>query len=205
MKLSLNPPRPKDKLKVIIENRHSCRDFESKTLSLDDITTILWATCGKKQDSTTGATRTIPSAGATYPLELYIVVGKNCIDRLKEGVYHYLIGEHSLELIKEGDIRAELAQACLGQNFIKQAPASLVIVAIFGRTTNRYGKRGERYVYIEAGHASQNAYLMSTNLGLNTVEVGAFDDDYLKRALGLNQHSTPIIVLPIGYGKTWDK
>jgi len=200
MKIKLNAPRLKEEnLAGLLEKRYSCRDFQKKALSLDEISAVLWATCGKKYDALTQATRTTPSAGATYPLELYLVVGENTADKLKAGVYHYLIEEHALENVKEGDRREELSRACLGQNFILKAPASLVIAAKFQRTTNHYGTRGERYVYLEAGHASQNTYLAVTNLGLATCEVGAFSDDSVKRLLGLDDDCAPLSIMPIGY------
>lgn len=200
MKIKLNPPQLKEEnLAVLLEKRYSCRNFQNKILKLDDLATVLWATCGKKHDALTEATRTIPSAGATYPLELYVVAGENCVDKLEAGIYLYLIEEHSLELIAKGDKREELARACLGQNFIYEAPVSLVITAKFLRTTRHYGLRGERYVYMEAGHASQNAYLAVTNLGLATVEVGAFDDNSLRRILNLDKDLNPLSVMPIGY------
>jgi len=200
MKIRLNPPHFKAvDPKILLEKRYSCRSFQEKGLNLDDVASILWATCGEKQDAITQATRTIPSAGATYPLELYVVIGRNCIDKIKEGVYHYKIAGHSLELIAEGDKRAELADACLNQDFIKEAPVSLVITAKFQRTTGRYGARGERYVYMEVGHACQNTYLAVTNLGLSTVEVGAFIDDSVKGVLGLDKYCIPLSVMPIGY------
>lgn len=204
MKIKLKPPnfKKEENFKILLEKRYSCRDFQDKMLNLDDVATILWATCGKKLDSVTGATRTAPSAGATYPLELYVVAGKECVDKLKEGLYHYLIDEHALEMIAEGDKRDQLARACLGQYFIKEAPISLVITAKFHRTTNRYGRRGERYVYMEAGHASQNAYLAVTNLSLGTVEVGAFIDENVKDLLNLDKDCVPLIVMPIGYPAT---
>lgn len=205
MKIKLAPPHFKDNFKVLLEKRYSCRNFQDRALSLDDVASILWATGGKKYDSVTGATRTIPSAGATYPLELYVVVGKNCIDKLKEGVYHYLLEEHSLEFTQEGDKRAELAKACLSQDFIREAPLSLIIVANFKRTTSRYGERGERYVYMEAGHAGQNIYLAVANLGLSTVEVGAFIDEQVKQVLSLDRDYTPLSVMPIGYAKPWEQ
>lgn len=201
MKIKLpDPLLEKEKgLKALLEERFSCRQFKDKILKLEDVATILWVTCGKKYDSLTGATRTTPSAGATYPLELYIVVGENCVDKLKGGLYHYLIEEHALEFIVEGDRRSRLSSACLGQDFIEQAPISLIITANFKRTTGRYGARGERYVYMEAGHASQNTYLAVTNLGLGTVEVGAFIDDKVKEVLGIGKDYTPLIIMPIGY------
>lgn len=203
IKIALNPPGfKKENLKVLLEKRISYRDFQNKILNLDDIAAVLWAAGGKKVDAVTGASRTIPSAGATYPLELYIVVGQNCVDKLKEGAYHYSIEEHSLEFIGEGDRRQELSHACLDQDFIAKAPVSLVIAAKFQRTTCRYGTRGERYVYMEAGHACQDTYLAVTNLGLGTVEVGAFSDDSVKQVLKLDRDYTPLSVMPIGHPKS---
>lgn len=202
MKIRLKPAYFKEgNLKSLLEKRYSVREFQNKVVNLDDISSILWAACGKKYDSLTAATRTIPSAGATYPLELYLVVGEEATDKLKNGIYHYIIEEHALELITDRDIRAELAQACLGQDSVRQAPISLVITADFKRTTQRYGKRGENYVYMETGHASQNAYLAVTHLGLSTVEVGAFSDERVSEVLELNKNFTPLIIMPIGYAK----
>lgn len=201
MKIVLKPPYSKEKgsLKVLLEKRYSCRSFQDKILDLDDVATVLWATCGKKQDFVKQSKRTIPSAGATYPLELYVVVGRNGVEKLKEAVYHYLIEEHSLEVITEGDRRAQLSYACLGQDFIEKAPVSLVIAAEFHRTTDYYGRRGQHYVYMEVGHACQNTYLAVVELGLATVEVGAFIDDNVKRAMLLDKHYVPLSVMPIGY------
>lgn len=116
-----------------------------------------------------------------------------------------MVEEHSLEFIVEGDKRQELASACLGQNFIKEAPVSLVIAANFSLTTAHYGARGQHYVYMEAGHASQNTYLAVTNLGLGTVEVGAFIDEQAKKVLSIDKDYTPLIIMPIGYIRPWAK
>jgi len=199
MKIKLNPPYLKGGLRVLLESRFSCRDFQDKPLNLDEVTNILWAGAGKKYDSIASASRTAPSAGATHPLQLYILAGQNGINKLKEGLYHYSIEEHSLTLVTGGDKRKELSDACLGQDFIKIAPVSLIITADFRRTTSRYGSRGQNYVYMEAGHASQNIYLAVTSLGLGTVEVGAFIDDKVSQALGIEKTHTPLLVMPIGY------
>jgi len=200
MKIKLGTSRLRaGNLGELLERRYSCRNFQKKSLSLDEISGLLWAACGKKYDALTHASRTIPSAGATYPLELYLVVGENAVDKLKTGVYHYLIEEHSLVNIEVGDKRKELSGACLGQDFIAKAPVSLIIAAKFQRTTKRYGDRGEHYVYIEVGHAAQNTYLAATNLGLATCEVGAFSEDNAKRMLGLDDDCAVLIVMPIGY------
>jgi len=202
MKIKLKPPHFKEEtLKSLLERRLSVRDFQDRAIPFNELSSILWATCGKKYDSVTGATRTAPSAGAAYPLELYLAVGKDAVDGLRPGLYRYIIEEHALEPVLEEDIRTELSRACLGQDFIRQAPISLVIVADFKRTTQRYGERGENYVYMEAGHASQNTYLAVTALGLSTVEVGAFLNDRVSKALSLDEKYIPLIVMPIGYAK----
>jgi SagB-type dehydrogenase family enzyme len=198
--IPLSPPAFQEKdFHALLEKRYSCREFKDRSLKLDDLAGILWAACGKKYDALTEASRTIPSAGATYPLELYLVVGKSSVDKLSQGVYHYLIDRHALELVKDRDVRQELASASLGQGFIRQAPVSVVIAAKFIRTTQRYGARGERYVYMEAGHASQNTYLSVYALGLVTVEVGAFSDKQVSEVLGLEKDIVALIIMPVGY------
>lgn len=198
--IRLNPPVFKQgDFLTLLEKRYSCRKFKERALKLDDLGSILWAACGKKQDAITQATRTTASAGATYPLELFLVTGKNGVDKLSAGVYHYSIEGHALESVKDVDLRAELASACLGQDFIRQAPVSIVIAAEFSRTTLRYGARGERYVYLEAGHASQNANLAVYGLALATVEVGAFSDARVSEVLGLEKELVPLIIMPVGY------
>jgi SagB-type dehydrogenase family enzyme len=198
--IQLNPPRFQEKdFQVLLEKRYSCRNFKNKSLKLDDLASILWAACGKRHDAVTAATRTIASAGATYPLELFLLVGDGCVDELLAGCYHYSIEGHSLEQVKSGDLRQRLAAAALSQSFISQAPVSLVIAADFTRTTSRYKARGEQYVYIEAGHAGQNIYLAAYGLGLATVEVGAFSEPQVSQALGLSENFTPLIIMPVGY------
>ncbi|MFH0826755.1 MAG: SagB/ThcOx family dehydrogenase [Candidatus Omnitrophota bacterium] len=201
MKIKLKPVNPKAPLHALLQERSSCRDFQDKTLELDTLGDLLWATCGKKFDAVTSASRTIPSAGATNPLELYVLIGKGGVTSLKEGLYHYLIEEHALELTTEGDRRQELAAACLGQDFLKDAPASVIICAQFERTSRRYGERGERYVFMEVGSACQNAYLAAAELGLGTVAVGAFVDEGVGSVLDLEEDVVPLLVMPIGYPK----
>ncbi|MFH1888911.1 MAG: SagB/ThcOx family dehydrogenase [Candidatus Omnitrophota bacterium] len=199
MKIKLTPDRLEGKsLSLLLKERYSCRNFQDKVLKLENISALLWAACGKKHDSLTGASRTIPSAGATYPLELYLVTGENSVKGLHAGVYHYLIDEHALEVIIKGDERERLMRACLGQDSIYAAPASLVIAARFVNTTGRYGARGERYVHMEAGHAGQNIYLACVNMGLATCEVGAFDDEAVRSVINSNKDLVPLLIMPVG-------
>ena len=192
-------PEPKLKGEVSVEEaikrRRSRRDFREKSLSKEQISQVLWSA----QGLTKGSFRASPSAGATYPLEIYLVVGENGVEGVKEGFYHYLPQKHSLELLKEGDFRRPLTQAAWGQTFIARAPASLIMTAEYARTTGKYGERGIRYVHIEIGHAGENVYLQAEALGLGTVAVGAFSDEFVSRILNLPKNEKPLYIMPIGY------
>ena len=164
---------------------------------------VLWAAYGVVEHAGPGwYRRTSPSAGATYPLELYVVIGERGVRAgsgfLEAGVYKYDPLTHSLTAVKGGDRRRELWEAALRQDWVRDAPVSIVICAVYSRTTQRYGDRGVRYVHMEAGHAGQNIYLMATALGLGTVAVGAFDDDAVARVVGASRDEAPLYIFPLG-------
>ncbi len=197
--IHLPPPSPKGgmSLEEAIAERRSVRDFAPKApLSQLQLSQILWAAQGASR--TGGGYRTVPSAGATYPLEIVIVCGINCVEGMVDGVYHYDIDRHSLTLHYAGDVRLELAEAALGEESIYHAPVDIVICALYERTTRRYGDRGERYVNIEVGHAGQNIYLQATALGLATVAIGAFYDEQVRDILLLDKKFMPLYIMPVG-------
>lgn len=138
--------------------------------------------------------RSAPSAGATYPFKVYVVVGN--VGGLEPGIYHYDPSTHSLSIIKAGDFRAELQSAALDQEWVGDAPVDIILVAFYERTANVYGERGIRYVHMEAGHIGQNLYLQATALGLGTVAVGAFHDDRV--AAILETEGAPLYIFPVG-------
>ncbi len=175
-----------------LAHRRSVRTYSPVPLTLDQLGQLLWAAQGIT-DYTQGL-RSTPSAGATYPLEVLVSVGR--VDDLSPGLYRYQPGAHSLILWRDEDVRQELAQAALGQTWIAQAPAVVVLAAEYERTTARYGERGERYVHMEIGHAGQNVYLQAEALGLATVMVGAFEDEVLQELLGIDE--PPLAILPVG-------
>jgi len=181
-----------------ISRRKSIRYFANQPLSQSQLSQILWATQGTA-DSPWGP-RTVPSAGATYPLEVFVVCGGNGVEEIGDGIYHYNIDTHSLTRHHQGDVRLELARAALDQEFIYQAPLDIVICAEYERTLRRYGARGERYVHIEVGHAGQNIYLQATALGLATVAVGAFHDEEVRKVLRLDKQYKPLYIMPVGLG-----
>lgn len=183
-------------LEETIARRRSVRDFSPQSISKSQLSQILWAAQGISNSG--GRYRTVPSAGATYPLELFVVCGLNGVEGLADGIYHYHLDSHSLVLHRSGDARPQLARAALDQEFIYQAPVDIVICALYERTLKRYGARGERYVHIEVGHAGQNVYLQATALDLATVAIGAFDDEQVGRVLGLDKEYKPLYIMPVG-------
>lgn len=196
----LEPQRTgKVSLEEAIQKRRSKRDFTDKSLSLEQLSQILWAAQGITGESWGVKLRSAPSAGALYPLEIYIVVKVNGVEGLETGVYHYLPDEHSLELHVAGDVYEAFGGACLEQGACRTAPLSLVIAAEYERTTAKYGERGERYVHLEVGHVGQNVYLEAEALGLGTVTIGAFDDERISKVLDLPQEYKPLYIMPIGW------
>jgi len=180
-----------------IAGRRSRREFSDKALTLQQVAQILW--CAQGTTDERGLKRAAPSAGATYPLDVFIAVGKAGVVGLKEGVYHYVPSGHALVQTGGVDVRAKIASAALNQGFLAEAPLDVLIAADYERTTGRYGERGIRYVHIEVGHAGQNIYLQAEALGLGTVAVGAFEDKGVARAFGLPGDLEPLYLMPIGY------
>ena len=197
---SVKLPSPEYSSRVSLEEaiykRRSIRSFRSESLTLAQISQLLWAAGGKTIDGVTGPSRSYPSAGGIYPLEIYLVVGN--ISALQQGIYKYSWRDHSLRMVKSGDYRKSLARAALNQIFIEQAPATIVFAVLYRKTARIYGNRGiVRYVHMDAGHAAQNVYLQAAAMGLGTVAVGAFDDRPVKKLLDLSQED-PIYLLPLG-------
>lgn len=174
--------------------RRSVRSYKKEKLKLREVSQILWSAQGITAQ---WGGRTCPSAGATYPLEVYLVAGE--VEGLSPGVYQYLPEAHSLKLILNKDVRKELAGAAWGQDYILSAPANIVIAADYKRTTNRYGERGIRYVHNEVGHCGQNIHLQCEALGLGTVVIGAFSDERVKKILNIKEE--PQYIMPIGRRK----
>jgi len=196
--VKLPPPDQKGdtSLEEAIARRRSIRHFSSEPVTLPQLSQILWAAQGITDTSM--AYRAIPSAGATYPLEIMVSCGQTTIDDIVAGIYHYNMDSHSLTLHHKGDVRLELAGAALNQDFIYEAPVDIIVCAVYSRTLTRYGERGERYVHIELGHAGQNIYLQATALGLATAAIGAFNDEQVKKILRLDKQYQPLYIMPLG-------
>lgn len=195
-------PEPDTKGKMTVEKaislRRSQRDFTDDSLTLQQLGQLLWSLQGC---TGAGCLKAAPSAGATYPLEIFAVVGAGSVKGLEGGVYHYTSEEHEIALHKEGDVRKELASAALGQAWVLQAPVSFIIAADYSRTTTRYGERGIRYVHVEVGHAGENLYLQAQSLGLGTVAVGAYSDKSVAAAVGVKKPLEVFYIMPVGKTK----
>ena len=175
-------------LEQAVAQRRSCRHFRADPLTLAQVSQLLWAAQGITHDR---ELRAAPSAGACYPLELYLV----CAD----GVFRFLPRQHALVKTAGDDRRQVLARAALGQSFIAQAPATIAFAAVYERTTKRYGERGVRYVHMDAGAAAENVHLQAEALDLGSVAVGAFDDDEVGKALDLPNDEHAIYLIPVGH------
>ena len=181
-------------LNSALELRRSHRRFSTKPLSLDNLSQILWSAQGVTH---LFGFRTAPSAGAIYPLEIYIVVSN--VDQLQSGIYHYKPRSHHLKLVTEGEHSKQLSRAANRQSSIKKAAVTLVITGVIKRTEKKYELRAKRYVHIETGHAAQNIYLQATSLQLGTVFIGAFNDNEVKQVMQLPQGHEPLGLMPIGH------
>ena len=194
---SIRLPEPRHDSDVSIEQsllqRRSTRSYTGDSITLQEVSQLLWAAQGITD---TRGFRTAPSAGALYPLELYVVAGD--VDNLSAGIYKYEPREHELSLIIDGDKRSELADAALSQSWVEGAALAIVFAAVYERTTVKYGERGIRYVHIEVGHAAQNLCLQATAMDLGVVTVGAFNDERVNELLNLPDNEKPLYIIPIG-------
>lgn len=190
-------PAPRYESQVSLEEallaRRSVRDYKDEPLILAEVSQLVWAAQGITNE---WGGRTAPSAGALYPLELYIVVGN--VNELEQGIYKYNPKEHGLIMISQGDKRDKLAAAAFGQSWIKNGAIILILAVQYSQTTNKYGERGIRYVHMEVGHAAQNVYLQAIALNLGTVVVGAFDDEGIKNIIQMPREEQPLYLMPIG-------
>ncbi|OPX23855.1 MAG: hypothetical protein B1H03_00550 [Planctomycetales bacterium 4484_113] len=178
-------------LEAALASRRSVRAFTAEQLTLAEIAQICWAAQGVTREK--WGFRTAPSAGALYPLELYLL--------MPEGVFHYIPEEHVLQVMVLEDKRGELGDAALGQNAVYAGVCTFVITGVVARTEAKYGDRARRYVHIETGHAAQNILLQAAALGLGAVPIGAFNDERVAEVLELPRGFEPVYIIPTGHAR----
>ena len=187
----------KQSVEALLQQRRSVRDYRDQPISLQDVGQLLWAAQGITHP---GGYRTTPSAGALYPLELYLVAGN--VSGLPAGAYHYRPKKHRLKPVADGDLRQAVAEAAYGQSWIEDAAAIVVFAAVPERTARKYGKRAQRYVDIEVGHAAQNLFLQAGSLGLSSVVVGAMHDSQVAGLLALPVETKVRLLMPVGHARS---
>ncbi len=191
-------PEPKYDSNTSVEQalleRRSVRAYKKVPLILDEVSQLLWAAQGITDNGS--KFRTAPSAGALYPLDVYIAIGT--VEGVAQGVYKYRPRKHELMKVRNGDVRNELASAALGQSSIRESAVVMVFSAVYERTTQKYGNRGIKYVHMEAGHAAQNVYLQAVSLDLGMVVVGAFRDEEIRKILNMSDNERPLYIVPVG-------
>ncbi|TNF71625.1 MAG: SagB/ThcOx family dehydrogenase [Acidobacteria bacterium] len=188
--LKLPPPRSKGDLSLeeVLAKRRSIRDFRDRALTDEELSQLLWAAQGITDQE---GDRTAPSAGALFPLELYVA--------RSDGLFHYQPADHSLRCLATEDLRSRICRAALDQEMLEHAPATFVLAAVYERTARKYGRsRSPRYVHMEAGHAAQNLLLEAVALGLGAVLVGAFEDEEIRNVLSLERDHRPLYLIPVG-------
>jgi len=194
-------PRPVTKgtvsLEQAVHQRRTVRSFSSRAIEVQQLSQLLWAAQGITGND--GFKRASPSAGALYPMNVYVVIGEGGVTHLAAGVYRYEPMAHQLPLVTGGDLRNAVAEASLGQRWMAQAPLAFVITAVYDRARGKYGKRSVRYTMIEAGHIGQNIFLQAEAQGLKAGIVGAFNDREITRVTGIPPSHEPLLVMPAGY------
>lgn len=184
-------------LEKAVKQRRTIRSFVDRPLTVGQLSQILWAAQGITDDR--GLKRAAPSGGALYPADVYAVVGKNGVQELAQGVYHYDPPQHSIRKIVDTDAREGVAVASLRQMWMASAPVIFVLTAEYSRITIKYGDRGRRYAMIEVGHIGQNIFLQCQALGLAAGIVGAFYDKEVSRAINTKKNHEPLIIMPVGW------
>ncbi|NVM46100.1 MAG: SagB/ThcOx family dehydrogenase [Candidatus Lokiarchaeota archaeon] len=179
----------------VIKNRHSTRKFTTEPMSIMELSLFLFGMSGLNRVFPQFAFRTVPSAGGLYPIEIYSVVN-NVID-LEKGLYHYDIQRHSLNLLKQGDFRNQVAEVCLDQRIASISAVNFIWSAMIGRSQWKYLQRCYRYIYLDAGHIGQNFYLIAEALGLGACTIGALYDDELNQFLEIDGKTETVLYVGV--------
>ncbi len=189
--IALPPPKTRgvQSLEEVLQRRRSIRELATPPLTWGEIGQLLWSAQGITNAE---GLRTTPSAGALYPMELYVATA--------DGVFHYEPRAHAVTRTLDADVRAELRKLSLDQDCMN-APCVVIMAAVAERVTKKYPEVGDICVKLEVGHAMQNLLLQVTALGLASVPVGAFDPRKLRKLLRLPADQEVMYLAPVGRGK----
>lgn len=182
-----------------IERRESRRRFVETSLSLAELSFLLWSSQGvRKQLHEAAVLRTVPSAGCRHPFETYLVVLR--VEGLSPGIYRYLPLEHALVLERSPEDPAHLITAAArGQRFAGQAAVTFVWSAVPARTEWRYAEASAKVIALDAGHVCQNLYLACEAIGCGTCAIAAYDQDRADQLIGADGDDEFVIYMsPVG-------
>ena len=183
-----------------VKNRRSVRNYKQKTLTIQQVSYLLWISTGIQRKQQGYEFRNAPSAGALYPIETYLHA--NNVENLQTGLYHYNIKNHNLEQISTLNQSVEITKACLGQDMPTKAPITLIWTAIFQRSKWKYKQRAYRYIYIDVGHIAQNLALCVSAIGLGSCQIGAFYDNEINKILQIDgKIESTIYLSTVGFPK----
>ncbi len=174
-------------LRQAIEERRSLRRYTEDSLSLEELSYLLWLTQGvKKIDEKRHVTwRTVPSAGCRHPFETYLSI--NRVAGLEPGLYRFAALEHKLVTLDLSEtFNDQLTEACLGQRQVQTSAVTFIWAAVPYRTVWRYSERSYRYLYLDAGHVCQNLHLAAESINCGICAIGAYHDDEVDTLLGFD-------------------
>lgn len=192
-------PAPQSEKNIFLERvfrkRRSIRNFSQRPISKRQLSYLLWASTGIREKGVEHEFRTVPSAGALYPIETYLIV--NRVKDMEKGIYHYSVKSHLLEELDLGDFAEEMTVAALGQEMCFEAAVVFIWTAIFFRSKWKYRQRAYRYVYLDAGHIAQNLALSAISMELSSCQIGAFYDDEVNKLISVDGVKESVIYLSV--------
>lgn len=183
-------------LERAIAQRRSVREYAPGALTLAEVSQLLWVAQGITSPD---GKRTTPSPHAIYPLQVWLVA--NEVTGLPAGIYRYQPKEHALALLTPGLQRDSLAAAARGQASIAHAAAVVAVAGDSALAAEKFRSNAARWLGMEAGFVVQDVYLEATALGLGTVMVGGFEEQAVRRALGLPPGWEALALMPVGRRK----
>ena len=183
-------------LASILASRRSHRDFTKRKVDISQLSKLLLHACGLQKDVKT-FNRTHPSGGGRYPIEIYPIIFQGN-RKIPAGVYHYNIKEHTLDVLWQREFTSDDISELFVYDWIQNASFALICTGEFWRNQMKYGERGYRYVLLDAGHVSENIYLVAESLGLKCCGMGGTRDENIEKLLdidGVNESLVHSLIL----------
>jgi SagB-type dehydrogenase family enzyme len=184
-----------------IRNRRSRRNFTHESLTLEELSFLLWVTQGVEKLIRNGLVtiRTVPSGGAMHPFETYLLI--NTVNGVSPGLYRYLALNHKLLKLysEKADLPSRISEASNGQNFIGESAVVFIWAVRPYRTEWRYGEDSLKDILISVGHICQNLYLACESIGAGTCAIVAYNQKLLDSFVGVDgENEIALYLAPVG-------